>query len=142
MRVGLVALKKSGEYKSLQPVNHPLARGVISLAILFLTACSSVEYTSESAPGMIVVNEGAPFFIHGPAQGSGSDRTLAGGNEVKVLRREFGYSLVQLRDGQQGYVANEALIPAPYSSPTHSEEHPTRKKKKSLEFSEMPAFRY
>ena len=142
MQEGLVALKKSGEYRSLQSFNRSLAGGIISLATLFLTACSSVEYTSETAPRMIVVNEGAPFFIHGPAQGSGSDRTLAGGNEVKVMRREFGYSLVHLRDGQQGYVANEALIPAPYSSPTPSEEHPTRKKKKSLKFSEMPTFRY
>ena len=113
--------------------------GAIACAMV---ACSSMEYTPESAPGMIVVSEGAPFFIHGPAQSGGADRTLPGGNEVKVLRKDFGYSLVQLGDGQQGYVDNEALIPSPYTPSTPAKVHPTRKRKKPPVPGAMPAFRF
>ena len=92
---------------------------------------------------MIVTNGGAPFFIHGPAQGSGTDRILTGGVEVKVLRREFGYSLVQLGDGLLGYVANESLTPSPYATCTPPQVHSThRKKNPSAEISVIPAFRY
>lgn len=81
-----------------------------------LTACSSIEYPMEKAPRMLVLHDSTPFFLHGPAQGNGADRMLAKGDEVKALRKEFGYSFVQLGDGQKGFVANEELVVAPPES--------------------------
>lgn len=70
---------------------------------------------------MVVLHDGVPLFLHGPAQGNGADRTLAKGDEVQVLRKDFGYSFVQLEDGQKGFVANEELVTAPpRPSPTPS----------------------
>jgi hypothetical protein len=50
-----------------------------------------------------------PFYRNGPLQGNGPDLSLAKGDEVEVLRKEIGYSFVRIFDGQNGYVANEAL---------------------------------
>jgi uncharacterized protein YgiM (DUF1202 family) len=88
--------------------------GLLLLATVFLTAgCSSVEYNSTNAPRMVVVVERTPFFHNGPAQGNGPDLSLVKGDLVEVLRKEIGYSFVRIEDGQNGYVANEALLPAP-----------------------------
>jgi len=62
---------------------------------------------------MLIAAEHTPFYLHGPAQGSGPDRMLPKGDEVNVLRKDFGFSLVQTSDGKQGYVGNEVLVPAP-----------------------------
>lgn len=89
--------------------------------VLLLSACSSVEYPPDKSPRMLVANETTPFYLHGPAQGNGADRTLVKGDEVQVLRKDFGYSYVQLSDGMKGYVANEELViapPQPHPSPT------------------------
>ena len=96
MRKTLGSVKPIGEQNIIRLAIRLIAGGSITIAMGFLTSCSSVEYAPESAPRMIVVNEGAAFFIHGPAQTGGADRTLPGGNEVKVLRKDFGYSVVQL----------------------------------------------
>jgi hypothetical protein len=95
---------------------------LLMAATLLLSACSSIEYTPDQAPRMVVLHDGVPFFLHGPAQGNGADRTLAKGDEVQVLRKDFGYSFVQLEDGQKGFVANEELVTAPpRPSPTPSQ---------------------
>ena len=87
---------------------------VFSLPFLF-TACSSIEYNSTNSPKMVVVVERTPFYHNGPAQGNGPDLSLVKGDEVQVLRKELGFSFVRIFDGQNGYVANEALSPAPPS---------------------------
>lgn len=125
-------------------IRHLSLLPILALAFL-LPACSSIEYPPDQAPHMVVENETAPFFLHGPAQSSGADRTLAKGDEVQVLRKEFGYSFVQLGDGSKGYVANELLVIAPpMPSPT-----PRPKKRASSVFPEepdaswgVPGFRY
>jgi len=85
----------------------------ILLLALLLSACSSIEYASDQLPRMVVLHDDVPFYLQGPAQGNGPDRTLAKGDEVQVLRKEFGYSFVQLVDGKKGFVANEELAVAP-----------------------------
>lgn len=86
--------------------------------ILLLSSCSSVEYPPDQAPRMLVASDATPFYLHGPAQGFGADRTLIRGDEVRVLRKDFGYSFVELHDGLRGYVANEVLVIAP-PMPSH-----------------------
>jgi len=107
---------------------------------LFLPACSSVSYTQETAPHMLIVGGDVPFYINGPAQGNGPNRKLSEGDDVRVLRREFGYSFVQLSDGTKGYVANESLVTAP------PEPSPTPPLKDSDEDTnttfDPPGFRY
>ncbi len=101
----------------------PRLLSLMLASIVLLTGCSSVDYTSDTSPRMVVLHDGVPFFLHGPAQGNGADGTLARGDEVQVLRKEFGYSFVQRRDGKMGFVANEELAvapPLPKQSPTPS----------------------
>jgi hypothetical protein len=94
------------------------------LLLLLPTACSSVEYPPDKEPRMVVAQEQVPFYVHGPAQGNGADRLLAKGDEVHVLSKDFGFSLVQAIDGQKGYVANDSLVPAPPEpSPTPTPTH-------------------
>lgn len=105
-------------------IRHLSLLQILALAFL-LPACSSIEYPPDQAPRMVVENDTASFFLHGPAQSSGADRTLAKGDEVQVLRKEFGYSFVQLGDGSKGYVANELLViapPMPSPTPRHKEK--------------------
>jgi hypothetical protein len=61
----------------------------------------------------VVVSDYAQFFRLGPQQAGGADMTLRTGERVMLQRKEFGYSRVQLEDGQVGYMANEDLQPAP-----------------------------
>ena len=85
--------------------------------LLFLCSCSSITYEPAARPHMVVSDEKAPFFSKGPAQAKGPDAMLANGDEVEVLRKEFGFSFVQLEGGQTGYVANDALVTAPPRAP-------------------------
>lgn len=55
----------------------------------------------------------AQFFRLGPQQAGGADRSLRLDDRVMLLRKEFGYSRVQLEDGQVGYMANEDIKAAP-----------------------------
>ena len=87
------------------------------ISLLVLCSCSSITYDPEARPHMVVSDERAPFFSKGPAQAKGPDLMLANGDEVEVLRKEFGFSFVQLEGGQTGYVANDALVTAPPRAP-------------------------
>jgi hypothetical protein len=91
---------------------------LLAASAVLLTSCSFVEYNSTNAPRMVVVTERTPFYHNGPAQGQGPDMSLLKGDEVRVLRKEIGFSFVLLEDGQNGYVSNEDLKPAPTASPT------------------------
>lgn len=71
------------------------------LACSFLvTACSTVESKSSVGQRMVVFEDATIFYRH---------MLLRKGVEVKVLKKEFLYSLVELSNGQKGYVANDAL---------------------------------
>lgn len=80
-----------------------------------LPACETVPVEpSDSFTGdMVVVTDYASFFRLGPQQAGGADRSLRTGDRVMLLRKEFGYSRVQLVDDQVGYMANEDIQPAP-----------------------------
>ncbi len=54
-----------------------------------------------------------PFYRYGPQQGNGPDMQLQHDAIMKVIRPSFGYVKVQLQDGKDGYVASEAIRPAP-----------------------------
>lgn len=114
-------------------------------SVLLLPGCSSVEYNSTNSPRMVVSSDRTPFFHNGPAQGNGPDLSLIKGDVVEVLRKEIGYSFVRIEDGRNGYVANEALSPAPASvaPPVKKKTTPSPKAKKSAaNQAGSPPFRY
>lgn len=61
----------------------------------------------------MVIRDYASFYSLGPQQGFGPDSTLRVNDRVRLLRREFGYSRVELADGRMGFVANDEIAPAP-----------------------------
>ena len=115
-------------------------------ALLFLAACSSIEYAPDKLPRMLVLNDQTPFYLHGPAQGNGADRLLAKGDEVQVLRKDFGYSFVTTSDGQKGYVDNDSLVTAPPEPPAPPRPSPTPEEKifsgEPNTPATLPGFRY
>lgn len=91
--------------------------GIVQLAVatLLVAGCETVPLTpSPNFVGdMLVATDYAQFFRLGPQQAGGADRSLRLNDHVMLLRKEFGYSRVQLEDGQAGYMANEDIRPAP-----------------------------
>jgi hypothetical protein len=79
-----------------------------------LAGCAAPQtYTPAEAPEMVVVKDFAPFYSIGPQQMQGPDVSLRLEERLKLLRREFGYSYVQLDDGRTGFIPNENIAPAP-----------------------------
>ena len=113
------------------------------MAAFYLSGCSSIEYKEGEFPRMLVTEDQTPLFHNGPAQGSGPDLYLSKGDEVSVLRKEFGYSVVKTSDGGKGYVDNEALIKVP---PEPSRAQQSKKPRESMDAfqpsGELPGFRY
>ena len=104
--------------------NHPpemkfsaaLCRRAAALLFLLLAAgCETIPLEpSENFKGdMVVVTDYASFYRLGPQQAGGADRSLRTGDRVMLLRKQFGYSRVQLDDNQVGYMANEDIQAAP-----------------------------
>ena len=87
--------------------------------VLSVTGCETVplEPSPNFVGNMVVSTEYAQFFRLGPQQAGGADLSLRSGKLVMLQRKEFGYSRVQLEDGQVGYMANEDLQPAPPVAP-------------------------
>jgi len=86
------------------------------LAILLsITGCETVplEPLPNFLANTVIARDYAQFFRLGPQQAGGADLSLRIGELVMLQRKEFGYSRVQLEDGQVGYMANEDLQPAP-----------------------------
>lgn len=79
------------------------------------TGCETVPPTPspEFIGDTVIATDYAQFFRLGPQQAGGADLSLRTGERVMLQRKEFGYSRVQLEDGQIGYIANEDLQPAP-----------------------------
>ena len=106
----------------------------LSLAMLFVSGCASVEYNATNSPKMVVSAERTLFFHNGPLQGNGADLSLAKGDEVEVLRKEIGYSYVRIYDGQYGYVANDDLSPATTSEATPKKAASTTSLPKTIDY--------
>jgi len=86
-------------------------------AIFFLGGCATQTFAPEVAPEYVVVRDFTPFYRLGPQQSRGPDTSLRAGDRVKLLRREMGFSLVQLEDLRTGYAANENMAVAPPRPP-------------------------
>lgn len=83
---------------------------------LFLGGCASPGPQPPTDQFLVSVPK-SQFYKYGPAQAFGADFNLEKGQKVTMLKREFGYSRIQLADGQTGYVATEELTPAPPEPP-------------------------
>jgi hypothetical protein len=92
-----------------------------------LSGCATESFDAAKAPEFLVQSDYAPFYKLGPGQGRGPDASLHRGQRLKMLRREFGYSYVEIPDGRMGYIANEEISPAPASEPVRSAS-PARKR--------------
>ena len=60
----------------------------------------------------IVTAEQTAFYRHQPKKERKPDQEIARDTLVTVIRHRFGYSKVRLATGQQGFVANDALVRA------------------------------
>ena len=54
-----------------------------------------------------------PFYKYGPAQAQGADLSLRKGVVVTLIKRSSGFSRVRIPEGEEGYIANDRLAPAP-----------------------------
>lgn len=81
------------------------------ICLVLLAGCASETFSPETAPAAKVLRERALFYRSGPLQATPADARLDRDTTLLVLRKEFGYSLVQLEDGRTGFVANEDLVP-------------------------------
>jgi len=88
-------------------------RALSSLVLAFFAGCAGPTFTADTAPEYLVTRAQAPFYRLGPQQAGPPDEFLVLDDRVRLLRREFGYSLALLTTGETGYVANEDLKPAP-----------------------------
>ena len=89
----------------------------IATASLLTVGCASSNqpkmFSGTTNRWYSVAANQTPFYRHGPQQGNGPDMQLAHDSIMKVIRPSFGYVKVQLQDGEDGYVANEDIRPAP-----------------------------
>jgi len=105
-------------------------RRAAAVLLLLPAACETTPLEpSENFTGdMVVVTDYASFYRFGPQQAGGATRSLRTGERVMLLRKEFGYSRVQLEDDQVGYMANEDIQAAPAEQRrrrfTRAEEQP------------------
>jgi hypothetical protein len=97
-----------------------------------LAGCATTpSYVPSDAPEMAVVQDFAPFYSRGPQQIQGPDASLRLGDRVLLLRKEMGYSLVQLADSRSGYVPNEAISVPPAPSPQAAKPKPNSSSQRS-----------
>jgi hypothetical protein len=101
------------------------------VAVLFLCSvcvvgCATQTFDPANAPEFLIQSDYTPFYSLGPGQERGPDASLQRGERVKMLRREFGFSYVEIPDGRVGYIANEEILPAPKREPEPT-ANPSRK---------------
>jgi hypothetical protein len=91
--------------------------GILTLLGLCATSCSTSDPTAPTASNSgkyyAVSVKQAEFYLYGPQQGNGPDRKLPQDTLMMLIRPSFGYSKVQLMNGQQGYVASQDIRAAP-----------------------------
>ena len=90
---------------------------VFFLVLWCFVGCATQTFDPANAPEFLVQSDYTPFYSLGPGQERGPDASLQRGERVKMLRREFGFSYVEITDGRTGYIANEEIAPAPPSEP-------------------------
>ena len=79
-------------------------------------AAASVAVSSATGDDLrVAVQDKVPLYRSGPQQLTRPDAQLSKGTLVRVVRRQFGFSLVENPDGDRlGWVANDALgVPPP-----------------------------
>ena len=103
----------------------PLRAFVLVAGSLALNACHSTGPDPNAAVYAAVasgtgddfktaVRDKVKMYQSGPQQITGPDAALEKGTLVRMIRKAFGYSLVQTAEGNQlGWVANEDLGSAP-----------------------------
>jgi len=98
-------------------VSSCVLSGILTLLGLFGTSCSTSDSTAPTASNSgkyyAVSVKQAEFYLYGPQQGNGPDQKLPQDTLVMLIRPSFGYSKVQLMNGQQGYVASQDIRAAP-----------------------------
>lgn len=79
--------------------------------LAFFAACSTAQKGASTDPSRLfaVAVDSTAFFKYGPQQGKGADSMLPRDTIVTILRPSFGYSKVELKNGQLGYVATMDL---------------------------------
>lgn len=93
---------------------NDLMRRLLFLVLSVLAVgCASESYAPDVAPTYVIIRENAPFYRYGPQQPGAPEALLQVNDRVKMLRKEFGFSLVQHPKGPTGYVANEDMTLAP-----------------------------
>jgi hypothetical protein len=111
-------------------------RNVLLLGgLLVLSACATQTFKPDQAPEYTITRSFTPFYSGRPVEGATTDVSLAERTRVKLLRKETGYSLVQLEDSRTGYVANKNMVVAPPGSNERpfgsiSEESQTKPRRK------------
>ncbi len=89
----------------------------VAAASLLMAGCASSNqpkmFSGTTNRWYSVAANQTPFYRHGPQQGNGPDMQLPHDSIMQVIRPSFGYVKVQLQDGENGYVANEDIHPAP-----------------------------
>jgi len=103
----------------------PLRAFVLVAGSLALNACHSMPPDPNAAAYAAVasgtgddfrtaIRDHVKLYQAGPQQMTGPDAVLDKGTLVRMIRKAFGYSLVQTAEGNQlGWVANEDLGSAP-----------------------------
>jgi len=106
------------------------------LAVALFSGCATAPPSKpEDAVDYITSRDFVSFYLLGPVQGR-PDASVPMNTRLKLLRKEMGYSYVQLPDGRDGYIANEDIRVAPPLPPPakfNDEEYPpstSGKKKK------------
>jgi len=93
-------------------MNRLLFSLVMAIGFVLGTGCETAPEKAK-APGegqlFEVKVEYTGFYRSGPQQRGGPDLSLREGRIVRMLKRSFGYSMVELEDGTSGYVATEDL---------------------------------
>ena len=114
-------------------------RAVLLLGgLLVLSACATKTFSPDQAPEYTITRSFTPFYSERPVAGATTDISLSEKTRVKLLRKEMGYSLVQLEDSREGYVANKNMVVAPPGSQdrpfgsTVDESRPKPRRKKRI----------
>jgi hypothetical protein len=94
-------------------VSGCLFRRMLALVTLSGTSCSAPDSAGPTAANTgkyySVATKAAEFYHYGPQQANGPDQKLPPDTLVLLIRRSFGYSKVQLMNGEEGYVASQDL---------------------------------
>src|SRR5438876_12355844 len=87
--------------------------GILTLLGLCGTSCSTSDPTATTASNSgkyyAVSVKQAEFYLYGTQQGNGPDRKLPQDTLMMHIRPSFGYSKVELMNGQQGYVTSQDI---------------------------------